>query len=76
MPGEVLRVIHATDGLVQSLATVAAANLDGFAPPVPERLKHGNTQSRNVHDGLLRRRVGDSFGFGGRAACKFFQAEV
>jgi hypothetical protein len=76
LAGEVLTVIHATDGLVQSLATEAAPYLDFFSPPFPERFEHGNTQSRYVHDGLLRRNVGDAFGFGCRAGGELLQAEV
>ena len=53
LPLQVLGVIYATDGFVQLLAAVAAADLDRFAHRYPQRLQYKGTEIDDI-DHLLR----------------------
>ena len=60
----VLRVLHATHGLVQFLLAKARPNLDGFVHSLAQRLQDKGSQINQVYHLLHRGLVVDTFGFG------------
>ena len=76
LPGQVLRVRHAADRLVQRRAAVAAVDVDGLSVPLAQRVEHVVNQRRQIALYSGRRHIADALGFRRVGAAKLRDCEV